>query len=138
MASTDVRTKDGGLVVELPKAAFKALQREARGQMDAAIGDLGKGADGPERKKLNACADALSAIGGAQAGWSLEDPREEAAVKAVKFSAEAVAFLREQREATKGHIRELDQTGEGDYDYVVGEVYLLHVLDRVFSEGVAA
>jgi hypothetical protein len=128
---------DGGLVVELTKAAFEALRRECREQMDAAIGDLGKGSS-RERERLNACADALYAISAAQGGWSLEDPREEADVKACKFSAEAVAFLREQRDATERHIAELDRSSEAEYEYMGRECLLLHVLDRVFSEGVAA
>lgn len=139
MASTDVRTKDGGLVVELTKAAFKALQREARDQMNAAIGDLGMGEyELTTREKLNACADVLSAVQHAQSGWAFEDPREEASVKAVKFTAAAVAFLREQREATAGYIAEQDVNGEADYEHMGRECFLLHVLDRVLSEGVAA
>lgn len=139
MASTDVRTRDGGLVVELTKAAFTALQREAREQMDAAIGDLGVGEhELTTREQLNACADVLSAVQRAQTGWALEDPREEADVKAAEFSPAAVAFLRAQRESVARHVRELDNSSEGEYDYIAREVYALHVLDRVLSERVAA
>lgn len=138
MASTDVGTRDGGLVVELTKAAFKALEREARAQMDAAIGDLGKGKADPEREKLNACADVLSAARYAQVGWTLEDPREEAAVRAVEFSGPAVAFLRKQRDAAAGYIAEQDTTGEAGEEHMGRECFLLHVLDRVFGEGVPA
>jgi hypothetical protein len=138
MAGTEVLTDDGALVVELTKAAFEALEREAREQMDAAIGDLGKGEEDPMRKRMNACADLLSAAGRAQVGWMLEDPREEAAVKAVKFSSGAVAFMREQRNATAGYIAEQDVHGEADYEHMGRECFLLHVLDRVLGEGVAA
>lgn len=138
MAGTTTHKVNGGLVVELTKAAFKALQREAREQMDAAIGDLGKGDEDPMRKRINACADVLSAVQRAQAVWSQEDPREEAPVKAVRFSAEAVAFLREQRASTAGYIAEQDVSGEADYEHMGSECFLLHVLDRVLGEGVAA
>jgi hypothetical protein len=139
MASTDVQTRDGALVVELTKAAFEALERETRAQMDTAIGELGMGEyELTTREKLNACADVLSAVGRAKSAWSLEDPREEASLKATKLSAAAVAFLCEQREATAGYIAEQDVHGEADYKLMGRECFLLHVLDRVLTEGVAA
>lgn len=138
MTSSTVTREDGALVVELTKSSFEALQRECRHEIDCAIGDLGMGEDNRMRKRLNASADVLCAIGRAQTGWGLEDPREEASVKAVKFTTAAVAFLREQRDAVAARIGELDTSGEADFEAHAQEVFLLHVLDRVLSEGVAA
>ena len=138
MAGSTVTQEDGALVVELTKAAFKALKREFREVVDCAIGDLGKGSDDIMRRRLNASADVLGAVGRAQVGWGLEDPREEAPVKAVKFSTAAVALMREQRDATAGYIAEQDVNGEAEYEHMGRECFLLHVLDRVLGEGVAA
>ena len=123
MIGTTVVREEGALVVELTKAAFKALEREARAQMDSAIDDLGSDDGDRERVRLNACADVLSAIQCSRRGWGLEDPREEDLVRAVRFSAEVVAFLRKLREQAAGHVSELDTSGEGDLDYNAREVY---------------
>lgn len=139
MAVADTETETRGLEVELTKAAFAALEREARSQMENAIGDLGAlEYESTNKERLNVCADVLGAVKSAQVGWSLEDPREEASAKAVTFSPAAVAFLREQRDATAGYIVEQDVSGEADYEHMGRECFLLHVLDRVLSEGVAA
>jgi hypothetical protein len=138
MTGSTVAREDGALVVELTKAAFKALEREFREAIDCAISDLGKGEDDRMRKRLNASADVLCAVKRAQVGWSLEDPREEDPVKAVKFSAAAVALMREQRDAAAGYIAEQDASGEADYEHMGRECFLLHVLDRVLGEAEAA
>lgn len=137
-ASTDVGTRDGVLVVELTKSSFEALERECRHEIDCAIGDLGMGEDDRMRKRLNASADVLCAIERAKSGWGLEDPREEATVKAVEFTAAAVAFLREQRDAVAARMGELDTSGEANFESHAHEAFLHHVLDRVLTEGVAA
>lgn len=138
MTGTDVLTRDGGLVVELTKSSFEALERECRNEIDHAISDLGMGEDDRMRKRLNAAADVLCAVGRAQTGWSLEDPREEGTVKAAKFTAAAVAFLQEEREAVAARMGELDTSGEADFEAHAREAFLLHVLNRVLGEGVAA
>ena len=116
--------------IELTKAAFEALEREARKQLEVAVDDRPVG--GP-LETLGACADILSASSLAQSGWSLQDPREEDAVRSVAFSPAALELMATVRRQTAEHIEELDTSGEGDHDYQAGEVYLLHVLDRVLS-----
>ncbi len=137
MASSTAVRGNGGLVVELTRPALKALQAEARLSLESAIGDLGADREGRERSRMNACADVLYAVGRAESAWGLEDPREEALLKAIRFSAEAVGLLRQQRDAVVAYIAEQDTTGEADPEHMGRECFLAHVLDRVLGEGVA-
>jgi hypothetical protein len=119
--------------VTLTRAECKALEREARSQMDNSCDEyaFGQRHDKPDyvaqhQRSLLACAEILGALSWGRRSW----PKDEPSLK-LALTAETVAWLERQRRETELHVRELDESGEGDYKYTAREVFLLHVLNRI-------
>ena len=121
--------------IDLTRASIEALEREARNSLDNSVSEAPHGHRigqedyaGEHERNLLTCADILGTLRYA----TLNFPSEAGKVS-VKFSAPQIKWLEKTREASRGHVEDLD-AGEGDADYNMTEVFLLHVLDRALGE----
>jgi len=134
----------------LTEAAFEALEAEANSTMMNAIGERhrfrGEREGEKQHRILLACADVLGELNSKRLAFRAFDhtiPEEEKPeIVAVEFTDEAIEWLKEARDGTKGNLEWLETSCEGELDYCRREAFLLRVLDRVVGsverEAVAA
>ena len=124
--------------VMLTRAAFQALKAEAMDVVGNAITERHRFRDEEEGERqlriLLACADVLGELHCKELCFRDFDhttPEEEKHAVGVEFTDEAMEWLRETRNGTRGHLEFCEASGEGDLTHCQSESFLLRVLDRI-------